>query len=399
MNQGSIKRRVVLICTVFYNAYLCAENTLTPSSGDLSTRGVLTVETYEFANLSDTNRPSIETSPQHRRPLRDLFSQSTPDKNDSPRHRRPLRDLFSQSTPDKNERKVPIKIHAPAGTGPFPIVIVSHGAGGNWDTHYAQAQHLASHGYMVLCLEHVGSNTDRMKQGIRLMDNINRMIRDANEVLGRPEDVSFAIDRATEWNESHEKLRGRFDLKRIGVIGHSFGAFTTMAVCGMRPALDWLEPSVPPGKGLGPDLHDTRVTCGVALSPQGADEPFFIRESFASLRTPLLAISGTEDKQQGGLPPLNRYQSFALWPESQGRNKFIWLANAHHLDFTDSEGAEQHGLRSATRNEVQPTTKAATLLFFNIHLKGDAHAEQLLTTNGLKPYLRGSVNSVEVRSK
>lgn len=370
---------MIMMCCVS----VIAADTKVQATTDLSARGPLTVETLEFPNLVDVNRSGSE--PAASRP--GLF----------PRLRR-------NRAQDENsfavkERRIPIKVHIPVTGGPYPIIIVSHGAGGNWDTHYAQAQHLASHGYVVLCLEHVGSNTDRLKSGIRMMDNLNKMIRDANEVLGRPKDVSFAVDRVMDWNTSHERLRGRLDPKHIGVLGHSFGAYTTMVICGMRPALDWLEPPVAPGKGLGPNLRDARVACGVALSPQGADEPFFISESFATLSAPLLGISGTEDKQQGGLPPTNRYKAFSLWPERQGQHRFVWLANAHHLDFTDSTGAKQQGLRSANREDVQPLVRAATLLFFNTHLKADASSTGILTTNGLQMYLRGAIDSVEVRSK
>ena len=343
---------------------------------DLSASGPLTVEILEFPNLVDIKRTALEPAAARTR----LF----------PQH---------ENTVVITERRIPIKVHIPATGGSFPIIIVSHGAGGNWDTHYAQAQHLASHGYAVLCLEHVGSNTDRLKSGIGLMRNLNKMIRDANEVLGRPKDVSFAIDRATEWNASNANLRGRLDTKHVGVLGHSFGAYTTMVICGMRPALDWLEPPVEAGKGLGPNLRDNRVTCGVALSPQGADEPFFMDESFVTLNLPLMGVSGTEDKQQGGLPPMNRYKSFALWPGGEGQNKFVWLANAHHLDFADSTGAKQQGIRSANREDVQPIVRAATLMFFNTHLKNDTSAAGNLTTSGLQKYLRGAVNSAEVRSR
>ncbi|NBX26618.1 MAG: hypothetical protein EBQ99_11345, partial [Planctomycetes bacterium] len=162
-------------------------------------------------------------------------------------------------------RKVPIKVHVPTSGGPYPVVVLSHGAGGDWDTHFAQAQDLASHGYAVLCVEHVGSNRERLTQGMRPMKNLDAMIRDADEVFARPRDVSFAIDQAKRWNEGQGELHGQFDLGRVGVMGHSFGAFTTMVVCGMRPALDWLVPPVAPGKGLGSSLRDARVTCGVAL--------------------------------------------------------------------------------------------------------------------------------------
>ena len=343
---------------------------------DFSAAGPFTVETLEFSNLPDSTR-----------------SATTARETDKAR-------LFPRRLPQTvppAARTVPIKVHVPAGTGCFPVVVVSHGAGGDWNTHDVQARHLSSHGYAVLCLEHVGSNRDDMIKGMRIMKNLEAMIHDSNEVLSRPKDVHFALEKAREWNQAHPKLGGKMDLLHVGVMGHSFGAFTTMVVCGMRPALDWLTPPVLPGKGLGPDLRDPRVRCGVALSPQGVGEPFFHKESFGSLKVPLLGISGTQDRQQNGLPAENRRDAFALWPA--GAHRFLWLANARHLDFTDSTGAGQRGLPSPTRDAVQPVVRAATLLFFNAHLKGDGGAGSQLTEEALRPYLRESVNGIEVFSK
>jgi dienelactone hydrolase len=303
-------------------------------------------------------------------------------------------------------RNVPIKVHMPVSSGTFPVVIISHGAGGNWDTHYAQAEHLASNGYVVLCLEHTGSNTERMQQGVKsrfdiktINKNLHDMIYDSNEVLNRPKDVSFAIDILNEWNTSDKTIRGHVDMNNIGVMGHSFGAYTTMAICGMRPSLEWIVPAVAPGKGIGPDLRDSRVKCGIALSPQGANEPFFIKESFDYLITPLMGISGTNDQQQNGLPPQNRYDTFDYWPQNGGQNKFVWLANAAHLDFTDSEGSHETSLPSSNRESVQKVVRAASLLYFNYYLKGDADALGMITTTGLSQYLSGEIDAVEVRSK
>ena len=297
----------------------------------------------------------------------------------------------------RNLRSIPIKVHVPNEGGPFPVIVISHGAGGNWDTHYAQARHLASHGYAVLCVEHTGSNTQNMMRDAQIWANLIAMIRDSDEVLGRPPDISFALDRAEDWNASSAKLRGRLDMEHVGVMGHSFGAFTTMVICGMRPALNWLKPRVEPGTGIGPDLSDRRVDCGVALSPQGPDEPFFISESFDYLKVPLLGISGTNDQQQGGLPPETRLKAFTLWPA--GQNKFIWISNARHLDFTDSTGSGQFAVPSPTREDVQTVVRAATLLFFNAHLKNEVSAQKLITTGGLKKFVHGSIDSIEVISK
>jgi predicted dienelactone hydrolase len=180
-------------------------------------------------------------------------------------------------------------------------------------------------------------------------------------------------------------------------MGHSFGAYTAMVACGMRPALDWLVPPVAPGKGLAPDMHDARIACGVALSPQGVGEPFFLSESYASLRVPLLGITGSNDNQQGGLPATHRKDAFALWPA--GEHRFVWLAGPRHNDFTSASGATGPSLPSPTRADAQPVVRAATLAFFDLHLKSDATAAQRLSVEGLRPLLSGEIDAVEVLTK
>jgi predicted dienelactone hydrolase len=352
----------------------------------------LPVETFAFPALVDPTRGDAARTETTRTPI---LPRRRQEEREGDKERRSEPGTPSAASAPAG-RRVPIKVHAPTTGGPYPVVVVSHGAGGDWDTHFAQAAELAAGGYVVLCLEHVGSNRERMSQGSRAMKNILAMTRDADEVLARPKDVSFAIDRATEWNATDAKLKGRLDLSRIGVMGHSFGAFTTMVACGMRPALDWLVPTVAPGKGLGPDLRDQRVKCGVALSPQGVGEPFFVQESYASLAVPLLGISGTKDDQQAGQPASVRKDAFAFWP--QGQHIFVWLANARHSDFT-SAGSHGGSLPSPTRGDVQPVTRIATRAFFDLHLKSDASAAERLRAEGLKPFLRGTIDRVEVLAK
>jgi len=305
---------------------------------------------------------------------------------------------FNNNIDLNRSRNVSIKVHFPYEKGVYPLIIISHGAGGDWDTHFALAHHLATHGFIVFCLEHIGSNTKMLKRSIRIFKNLNDMIHDGDEVLGRPKDVSYAINQAIIWNQSNETLKGKIDTENIGVLGHSFGAYTSMVIAGMKPALDWLEPRTNFGKGLGADMKDKRVKACIALSPQGVGEPFFVKESFSTLSTPLLGISGTEDKQQGGLPPVNRYNAFDYW-SSNGNNIFVWLSNAHHLDFTDSEGGETHGINSKNREEVEKVVRASTLMYLNIHLKNDNTASNYITNDGLKFYLGKAINNVEVRRK
>ena len=78
---------------------------------------------------------------------------------------------------------------------------------------------------------------------------------------------------------------------------------------------------------------------------------------------------------------------------------FVWLANADHLSFSDSAGSKRSSLPSRSRADVQPIVRAATLLFLEAHLRGDAEADARLSERGLQPLARGVVNRVEVLRK
>ncbi len=291
---------------------------------------------------------------------------------------------------DRGGRRVPLKVHYPRAAGPWPLVILSHGGAGNRDAFLYQARHLASHGYVAVCTEHVFSNTERVRWlsrrsraiGVKakVHEALLQIVADPRSVLERPRDVSFAIDRATEWTADGGPLAGRIDVSKVAVIGHSYGAYTTLVACGAQPILDHLDPPVSPGAaGLAGDLSDPRITIGVAMSPQGTGTSRFSKESFATIDRPLLCLSGSEDHQLGAdgstQPAEVRLEAFELMPE--GDKTFVWLQNADHLAFADNPKA--HLLPSRSRPDVQRITKALTLAFCDVHLKASDPARARFT--------------------
>ncbi len=303
----------------------------------------------------------------------------------------------------RGNRTVPIKVHYPKGDGRHPLAIYSHGGAGNWDAHLHEAAHLASHGYIVLCVEHVCSNTSKVQELIkagkgtvkeRLQEALRKIVSHPDAVLGRPKDISFAIDRAVEWNEKHAILKGRIDTSKIAVLGHSFGAYTTLVACGARPILDHLDPKVEPGSGLAPDLSDARITIGVAMSPQGVKTSRFGPESFKSLNRPILAFSGTKDTELAHdgkeAPPEDRLEGFKLWPE--GGKVLLWLENADHFSFADNP---KSGLfPSAAREDAMRIVKEMTRLFLDWKLKGLDEAKTAFTAKHVDELLGKVVTRV-----
>ena len=290
----------------------------------------------------------------------------------------------------RNNRPVPIKIHYPDADGPFPLVIVSHGGGGTWDANVYQARHLAGHGYVVFCVEHVYSNADRVKfymtrRGGRMTftQALIRTLTDPKVVLGRPKDVSFAIDRAIVWNRTNQELKGKINAGKVAVMGHSYGAYTTLVSCGARPILDYLDPPGNPPRGLAADLSDSRVTFGFAMSPQAPGGTRFSNKSFKTINRPVVCLTGSGDISQiyrqgpdKGLmmPATSRLETFKLLPA--GRKYFLWLRNADHACFSDSPRAWI--FPSEARVDAQRISRAMMAAFCNYYLKQDRTATACL---------------------
>ena len=153
---------------------------------------------------------------------------------------------------EKRNRTVPVKIYYPKGDGPFPAIIFSHGLGGTREGYEYIGTYWAAHGYASVHLQHVGSDDAVWRGG----GGMQAMARAANgkNALDRAADVKFALDQLETLNQDATfPLRGKLDLQKIGMAGHSFGANTTLLVSGLK------LPLVAP-------LADARIKCAIPMS-------------------------------------------------------------------------------------------------------------------------------------
>src|SRR5215204_2677042 len=124
------------------------------------------------------------------------------------------------------------RLDAPSAreSGPFPVLLFSHGSGGTpWQSTFLTA-HLASHGFVVIAPTHPGNTVKDCPAACLPLDNVAREAF-LDSAANRPADVSAALDQAIELSTSKDKvLEGLIDANRAGALGHSFGGWTALQV-------------------------------------------------------------------------------------------------------------------------------------------------------------------------
>lgn len=106
---------------------------------------------------------------------------------------------------------------APVPTGRHPLIVISHGTGGDFAGHVDTAIALARAGFVVAALTHPGDNWRDNSQATR--------------IERRPPALSATISYMVQaWSG-----RAAIDPERIGAFGFSAGGFTVLAAAGGKP--------------------------------------------------------------------------------------------------------------------------------------------------------------------
>jgi predicted dienelactone hydrolase len=257
-------------------------------------------------------------------------------------------------------RDIPIRIYAPEGvTGALPVVLFSHGIGESRDSYVYLGKEWASHGYIVIHLTHAGTDKAVLEKGYLAL---YRETKNPENWKNRPLDVSRVIDRILGADEALPLIAGRVDPSRIAAAGHSAGAFTALALAGMRVA--------------GHDLSDPRVKVAIAMSmPKMGD--VIGSDAYASVHIPTLHMTGTCD---GSIiyrtrPPDRRVP----FTHSTGPDDYlVTFEGVDHNTFSNPDPGD--GSRDATRHRW---IREITTTFLDAFLRGDPAAKAWLADGGL----------------
>lgn len=269
-----------------------------------------------------------------------------------------------------------------------PIVVISHGLSGDRKGFVAVAEHLASHGYAVVALDHPASNRTQLED---LFRGAEQEIAEPTEFSDRPRDVSYLLDRLALRSD-----RLQLDMDSIAVLGHSFGGYTAIALSGAQLDLqtlqtncaseDFIYNAANPSMVLqctallAPeqfelDLRDERIDAVIALNP--ITSSLFGKAGFSQLAIPSLFVAGSVDPLAPAL--LEQIRPFTWLNQTEANTVPHYLAliegGSHLYDPLDVEGAENVTLSNSLISPNIPLTtgylKALSLGFLRAELEQD----------------------------
>ncbi len=222
-------------------------------------------------------------------------------------------------------KEIQARIYYPEDGGNYPAIVFSHGAGASRNEYLALTHAWASHGFVVIQPTHADSLLLQETLGHRtyLPAIIATARTDYKGWVDRCRDLSFVVDCLKTLNSEHPLLNGKIDQSRIGVAGHSYGAYTAMLLAGAH--LESIE------NDQFDQLHDNRIKSALILSPPGTGQQGLTSNSFKSLTLPAMFMTGSRDKGLSGQPPEWRTEPFKFCPP--GDKYLVFIEGATHFTF------------------------------------------------------------------
>jgi predicted dienelactone hydrolase len=304
---------------------------------------------------------------------------------------------------------------------PYPLLLFSHGLGGRADQSVYYCQNLASFGYVVVSPDHADADIVLKNLSIKNIFKFLRKIPHVQkEAFGmafvittfndyfqkinfdlsyRPEEASFTIDQAIEWNrDSSHMLYGMMDPDLIGATGHSLGGLTTLAIGGLPIKCDEpedLDTSECDLTDIDPldmsfvcciefarecepfEYSDERVKAIIPLGPA----IFFphLERVAAGLRVPLMIITGESVRLEAPWPPMKTVYDNAPPPKY-----LIRVRKTDHMTIADETLSISWlvrpvlpGFRFHYRDKAQ-VYMDYSVAFFDLYIKGDESRAEFL---------------------
>jgi len=267
---------------------------------------------------------------------------------------------------------------APAEGAPFPLLAFSHGFAGIRYQSIFLTEHLAGHGFVIVSPDHPNNTFLDLEEEL------------SGQVLyERPDDIRFTVDEALRRSAAGDPILGGLlePDAGYGMVGHSFGAITTMVLAGGIPDYEGVLTFCKTGDSLacryitdidgidaeGHGTRDERVRWSVPMSP-GLPFAFQLDGSGLAPVTNALVLAGDRDDV---LP----YDTEAL-PVFAGLGHpktLATFADGGHYAFSDIclilaplfPDCAEPDAGWIDIPQAQRITRTVVTAYFGLHIKGD----------------------------
>lgn len=294
-----------------------------------------------------------------------------------------------QPDPPFVSRETPTNLYLPetAFLERHPLIIISHGLGSDRNTYSYLAEHLASYGFAVATIEHPGSNARQLQS---LLMGLKNEVSPPSELINRPRDIRFLL------NYLERNYKTQINLNQVGILGQSYGAYTSLAVggaeinyeqvfqrCQNQETATVLNFSVllqcqllrlPSENYI---LEDSRIKAIFAINPFSSN--IFGEEGIKEIDVPTLLVTGSADTVTPALAEQIRPFTWLETPEKY----LVLLKRGTHFS-TLAEGTDE-GI-PVPEEAIGPDPaiartymKALSTAFFKAHLVNNNNYEIYLT--------------------
>ncbi len=267
----------------------------------------------------------------------------------------------------------------------YPLILTNPGFGSSRFLHTAQAENLASHGYIVAVIDHTyntfatefpdGRITTSTTNDLFSPDNDYRTESGNRDKLGKvlTDDVAFALDEfeLIQSGQIPSHLKGRIDLSHVGVFGHSIGGATAYDAS--------YDPRIAVGIDLDGGLYRLR-------DREGLRKPFL----FMNSESEFVKLKMVMDNRVYTDSELSRMDNTREWMDQVTKDKklelermretvaaggqFLYIDNTEHLNFTDVQFISPIFKMLGVTGKIAPeransVINAYMLDFFDMYLK------------------------------
>lgn len=193
------------------------------------------------------------------------------------------------------------------------LVVISHGYTGYRTIMYYLGEHLASHGYVAVSIDHTDSTNEDVQPKVNPFSGFK------STLINRSRDQQFVLDYLSDATNSSDIFGGSIKVINAGVIGYSmggYGAINTIGGCfdfndqfTMRMILSADSVKIKEaqtvlntcagGQPRDNFTVDQRWQAMVAFAPWGAESGVFPDTYVNDIKVPSLYISGDQDDVSG----------------------------------------------------------------------------------------------------